>query len=651
MVIGYDSDLKKTDKNGDQPQGHRGAGLGYVAAPSDRLAANVIDYVILLGPLILFLVSPLQRVLREARIEGNEFLFVFSGALILILSLLTLILFQTLCLWLYGTTPGKWLMGLKVVHIWSGKKPRFLSSLYRSGSFLLGLVSLGLPYLSIFTNPKRRALHDRLSDTMVVTSKENRSVGRPNFLEEGLVKGFFTSVLVGLLLLAGAIFFGEISNQRNQMNITSLILEDAGLLCAEIGSAKRNWPLENGEAAERLSVAMALFAAGEVGRDCLEMETVNHSFSDENSPLIYLARSFVYSDQQELSDMYLDQTCILEPSSNECEMSKAIELIAEQKWSDVEAQFNQISEDAEIYIWVWAVRQLMSQSNYAMAQTYMNRIPMDSPTLASFVAPLRSKILWSLNKKDEARGAASIAYSFLSQPQRLMLSSWFCLEEVELGCDEVQESASCQVLENSISQHPALMRDVELAFTDFRLKECSLGQDKAINYVLISDAHPQVQTAANALNSRKSNELKGIVSSSQYLRQIRDWAAIKILERSPNRKNFHFVYEYWKESPPSLSWERLGIEMSHWLFEQDDLETLIEVGESLIPFLGSSHKDLLEKLIIASFESNSRLIVDELLRAYESFSQKSWKAPTSEAKAYRAPASEDRLYRAIKGIQ
>jgi uncharacterized RDD family membrane protein YckC len=79
-----------------------------------------------------------------------------------------LILYFTICHTLYGRTPAKALLRIKVVDP-AGLKPTWVKAFIR-GLALVVSVNLAFPLIYVFLNPHRRALHDVVADTCVVRS-------------------------------------------------------------------------------------------------------------------------------------------------------------------------------------------------------------------------------------------------------------------------------------------------------------------------------------------------------------------------------------------------------------------------------------------------------------------------------------------------
>jgi uncharacterized RDD family membrane protein YckC len=68
---------------------------------------------------------------------------------------------------IHGKTPGKALLGLRVVEQ-SGHNPPVLKAFFRAVVLIFSMGLLFLPLLYVFLAPQRRALHDLVADTIVV---------------------------------------------------------------------------------------------------------------------------------------------------------------------------------------------------------------------------------------------------------------------------------------------------------------------------------------------------------------------------------------------------------------------------------------------------------------------------------------------------
>jgi uncharacterized RDD family membrane protein YckC len=67
----------------------------------------------------------------------------------------------------HGQTPAKALFRLRVVDQ-SGQKPNLLKSFLRALTLIVSMSLFFIPFIYVFLNPQRRALHDLVADTCVV---------------------------------------------------------------------------------------------------------------------------------------------------------------------------------------------------------------------------------------------------------------------------------------------------------------------------------------------------------------------------------------------------------------------------------------------------------------------------------------------------
>lgn len=131
-----------------------------------RLAAFIIDL------LIFFLISiPLRLLLSllgTLGIGNNAVFFHYSAADLLLTAALVLYFtaFEGSC----GATPGKRILGMRVVSVRTGRLGWF-DAFYREtvGRFLNNL--LGVGYLMLLPDREKRTLADRLCDTRVVLNR------------------------------------------------------------------------------------------------------------------------------------------------------------------------------------------------------------------------------------------------------------------------------------------------------------------------------------------------------------------------------------------------------------------------------------------------------------------------------------------------
>ena len=240
-----------------------------LAAPLDRLAAVIADFV-LISPIAAFIMSPFRRIASEAMLQGRDDAWMISTAVSIGLSVLVVILYQTIFLVKWRATPGKRLFGLTVETLWSteGSPIRPQAAFMRACALCFELLLLGLPLIGVIGNDRRRPLHDRLADTIVL-SKRRSKVGVPGLSEKslasGLVGAFFMSLLIVVTFKVG---------QLRGFNTSAAALDgESAALCENVARADQNWVPALGEKKpSRISIALTLFEADAIDESCLKLE-------------------------------------------------------------------------------------------------------------------------------------------------------------------------------------------------------------------------------------------------------------------------------------------------------------------------------------------------------------------------------------------
>jgi uncharacterized RDD family membrane protein YckC len=75
-------------------------------------------------------------------------------------------------LWKYkSATPGKMIVGVKIVDARTGKKPSMMQCIVRYFAYFVSTIPFGLGYLWIAFDRRKQAWHDKLAGTVVVREK------------------------------------------------------------------------------------------------------------------------------------------------------------------------------------------------------------------------------------------------------------------------------------------------------------------------------------------------------------------------------------------------------------------------------------------------------------------------------------------------
>ncbi len=537
-----------------------------MAAPIDRLAAVVADLVLLV-PMISLLTAPFRRRWELARLLRDNDMLVSSFAGLGFCAIVAVVLYQTFFICYWGATPGKRLLGLRVVSFWDGEIPLPMNALMRSLFWCLECILFFMPWLGVMSNERRRPWHDRIADTEVIALEPRHAVGPPDSRELALVSGIHAATLCTMAAISA---FTLVRIAREGMGGSTGRLaatEDNGFLCSIVTEAQEEWLSIEGEPASRVDVAIALFGADAVGESCLESEADYALWNGEASASAYMAKALVVSNDSESYAAYTRKTCQTEPASAACRLAQ---LVVEdddkkglKKLSSDEV-LKTIDPQAPAFLHIYLVRELMNDLRFADALKLIDRGAAHR-RLGYFYASHRSQALWGLHRRVEARVAFRSSLEGLDTSQRTRLVQWFC--DVESGDACSQEAAqSCGLLERAVEKSPIELEDVGTALAWIRGQECSIGAK--VDYVKMRDKVPGASTQAfiGALEQLQKNDkasarkgFEKILSEAEETNPVWFEAQSRLVEIADNETDLSSLLEKWQKSEAGVGgWLRVG---------------------------------------------------------------------------------------------
>lgn len=133
-----------------------GAGQVELAGPGQRLLAQVIDLFWMLP--LLMLLGVVAAVVNQGPMSwGGEAMANLIGALVVLL------------FWAERQgTPGKLVLGLRIVDAETGGAPSLRSLVLRYIGYLVSIMAFGLGYLWILWDARRQGWHDKMGGTLVI---------------------------------------------------------------------------------------------------------------------------------------------------------------------------------------------------------------------------------------------------------------------------------------------------------------------------------------------------------------------------------------------------------------------------------------------------------------------------------------------------
>lgn len=551
-----------------------------LARPLDRLAAGIIDVFILLVPFYILVSAPLKRVMMTSFILGSEPDFAATLIAMVLLAAFMLITYQSVCHYFAGATVGKSIFDLKVVPMFEGEKLTYWDHFLRSSVWVFELFLLGLPWLSVFSNPKRRPLHDRLSDTVVVT-RSPAGVRPPLEWERSLVRGLFAGLLALFSLSVAIQIRGAIDNLRLEKSLAAIVDRDLGD-CEVVSAAVEE---ENLDPHRRLKTAMTLYAAGLADRSCLESEVEGEIARQvQVGPITYLAQAFIYADDAEISNGYLDEVCETAPGTVECSMSQLVTSWSDEDWPAVEEILSSAPKGSG-YMEVWGVRHFMKQAAYPKALEALDRLQLNRE-LAEFSLVQRVKALYNFFKEPEAVAAFQQAALALPADQGEDLASWLCAQQLQHTCAAREAPACALALPDAMSHEIDFERPAH-ALAHVLALECRGEQD--IDYAsfgeAVRDGDWKLFFEANVSRQRE----KKLDAGEQFARLLGSETAPELLRIEAARRWVKFaspeqmekLVGAWTDFNSREGWVKIGNLLFSRLAEQDNPELALKVARGL----------------------------------------------------------------------
>lgn len=589
-----------------------------LAAPADRFAAFVIDNCILMLPIYYLIFAPFKRMTVESTLLSDSNDNVIWSTLGLVIVLLVMIVYQSVCVWWLSGTFGQRLLSLKVRSIFPSSQIHFFQSisrsLYLSITFLLG----GYPLLAMFSNSRRRAFHDRASDTIVVAERLERSAKSPVGPEISVVRGLYAAVTIFFVMVFGLMTYSSMSVKKNA-KVALESFEEDDLLCASVSDALAQWvPAE--EAPDRLVAALTLYAAGAVENECLKSETENvFSFSDE-SELMYLVKSFLYSESPELSNRYLQKVCEVAKDSNACHFSRALVAITDKDESEAQTQLDKLTKDNVPYAAVWAAKYFLTKAENQRVLTHLAAIP-EINVLSDFIAVTRVKALWGVGKTQEALGAEGLAYSAIGLESKLELASYMCFEKNWKSCDQIRDR-SCHIFSSIIKDNAEALAELTYSLTELRRWECEVNsgtrnsKDLQLTDFPLENMNESVKSLVSAMTQPEYDVFNELLKSENQEPQFISEVYRRLIQWTNDESILKALAKDWGSRLEGAGFTKVGFSLLKKFNQLRLYSESYKITEILKTRIITPQKDFLEQAIVAAFQSGHKATAQRLLSDY-----------------------------------
>lgn len=423
-----------SDQSGSEKKQVRMAGL------QDRLRAFFFDLFIF-TPIFSLLLSPLTRQLQEKFYSSPIHADIFFEAIFYVMLVLILtVIAQTLSLYFFAATPGKYFFKLRVESVFHHRLS-FMQCLVRSVFWVFEFALFLIPFFEIMSHRHRRAMHDRIAETRVVTLKVDGDPG-PHPLEAR----FFRNMMASFFVLFAFWTFLQIkdlylsSKQEVEASVPTGGNTDERL-CGEVSEKLT-------EGVQRLDLALARYMTKEIGEDCLkkEIDFVFWTKHKKQYDLAYVAQGYLSEYDHELQNKYWKQACEDTATTNEaCQLVSRF-ISPKQSPLSVPANVRSVAQSNDetqllpsalrtslLSEEVLLIQELSKSAKYKDQLKALRQLSL-YPGFTDYIQSETVKVFWSMEQKSEARGAYLNSILHLPTEQQRDLASWMCLQQVAVTC-------------------------------------------------------------------------------------------------------------------------------------------------------------------------------------------------------------------------
>jgi uncharacterized RDD family membrane protein YckC len=532
-----------------------------IAPAGDRLLAVFFD-VVLFTPLFSLILSQLfKKVELRYYTSPNSTEFVVLCAIsVLAIAVLTVVA-QALCLHFFSATPGKFFFKLKVISLYGkSEKVTFTQALLRSSLWVLEFCVLCIPFVEILSHQRRQPLHDRASDTMVITLKQNFD-GGPHPLETHFVKNFLF-LLVCVFLFWGTIFVTQLYLMAMRGDFKKQELEGDQYLCSSISYYANKHT-------NRVDLALARYLAGEVDDECMMNEADFALWTDhtDQRAWAYLAKGFYFRFDKEKSFLYFGKVCDFNKTSEACRIANAL---AGKKNEEI------LRPGASLTAKVLEIKEYSSRGLFDQATYKIKALPFIQQGFENFTQIEMTKMLWALSKKSEAMGAYANTWSHMYNQNRHEFSAWMCLEELDDNCEN-RHYSSCDDLKEELRSTKYEVVSTEEVIALLKEGECKKSHE--VNLLTFQSAFEEQEGLRNfalAVSSdshwdqqKKISVLRSLAFDREQAgsRLVQRRALMSLIEKTTDQKDFDRAYTHLTQSEGrDWTWQKLARDLLSFSF-------------------------------------------------------------------------------------
>lgn len=402
----------------------------------DRMAASVLDFAVVFF-IHSFLSFAIKRELNLAMIEGYQTAFIFWIIINTLFFFFLYFCYHFIGFLKFNTTLGKFAFKIHLKNIWGLDTVTASQAAKYSFWKMLGLLTLGLTYVGAFTNDKRRTLHERMSDTIIVTKKQRHSPA-PSIKEKQFFKGLLLP-LHGLFVIAAMYVLVGIYQAAEKEIIDAKLDTDMQPKCEWVEQE-----FKTSRESNRVAFGISLFLLSEIESNCLEKEARAAFEQGVELEEANMAFALIYPSERE---KFLAEACSVSPGSFAC-------------FDKVEAK----ALHRKPYQVLWQAKDAFNEKKYEISMSLLNQLK--NNYYQTKIGYLKFKNSWKLHPNEMNASLASLS-ELIQEDTYDKVIAWACLDSANTSCDSTPNFCN-KLLEKTDLSRAGL--EEELSYV--RLREC-----------------------------------------------------------------------------------------------------------------------------------------------------------------------------------
>jgi hypothetical protein len=543
----------------------------------DRLAAFVLDLIILSFVANVAL-APLRKKIQAAILNEHDGAINFYMFCIVVSVCGMFVVYNTVSIFLYKKTIGKKVFNLEVAPIIHGQELSVMDCFVRAWATLISILLFAFPLLEVFSNHLRRPMHDKLADSYV--KGIHKTGPSPSHVEKLWTRIIYLVVMgnIAIVTVAQVFFYKE-----DIQNLSEFVTQPE-YLCENVTDAKESWPRD--DKASRLDIALTLYGIESINEECLEKEAQRAVSYGEELDKAYLAKAFVYENNNEISDKYLEKVCEVNFSGESCFLTKMI-----SSWSEKDLKTADLAIEStglkNTFVKIWAIKHYDKTQNYDKLLALTDELWLNK-SLNDFVSKYKTLILWKMDKPGEARELFQSTYAHLPDNKKTSFLADVCNLEIEKGC-AIGEFDGCKMLVNKMKDDSLETIQEETLLTYIKTNKCGLTtiEDIISDYkVSIEDPKLQMYLAglrAQSLGKKSVAEqiYKNILKATSDSSFLNYEARSNLFEITED-DGFAAQADWWLTSEASTYHQQLGVKLLKLLTAQKKWDTAEPIAQKLM---------------------------------------------------------------------